>query len=144
MLDRLLDEDTGHIDIFAKFVSRDTVLVGQYDYDQDPENSRILDRNAALLKKVQIEKGRYLNVVRIPMGDNRDGIFRSYTNSLHVNDMLVMPTYGRHSQFETEAISVYKQVLPPATRIVKIDASDIIELDGAIHCIALGMTFRDY
>lgn len=143
ILEGLANEETDHVDIFAKFISPNTILVGSYDYDQDPDNAWILDRNAAVLQDIKLGNEQKLNVIRIPMGSNDDGIFRSYVNSLYVNNTLIMPTYGLENEFESEAISVYRRVLPRKTRIVTIDASDIIELAGAIHCIALGLTYGD-
>src|SRR6266513_2514505 len=41
----LLSEPTGHIDMFATFVSPNVVVVGQYDPDVDPVNADVLDYN---------------------------------------------------------------------------------------------------
>jgi len=141
-LEPLAGEETGHVDIFAKFISSRTVLVGQYEYEEDPENAWILDQHAEMLKNIRIGNNETLNVVRMPMGSNEDGIFRSYLNSLYVNETLIMPTYRHHTQLEKDVIAIYQGVLPQTAQIVKIDASELIELEGAIHCITLGLSYR--
>ena len=43
-LEPLKGERTGHVDLFAKFMSADTIVVGRYDSDLDPENAARLNR----------------------------------------------------------------------------------------------------
>ncbi|MCK5800442.1 MAG: agmatine deiminase family protein, partial [Deltaproteobacteria bacterium] len=50
-------EGTGHIDMFAKFSSDTTVLVGRYATAQDSQNAKILNDNAALFGKTKTPSG---------------------------------------------------------------------------------------
>ncbi|MFU8803031.1 MAG: agmatine deiminase family protein, partial [Bradymonadaceae bacterium] len=78
IVERMSGEGTGHIDMFAKFVSADTVLVGQYDTRDDRWNAAILDRNAERFSQTLLSDGSRLKVVRVPMPRPTDPVYRSY------------------------------------------------------------------
>ena len=141
VLHRLVGEETGHVDIFAKLISQNTILLGQYEMKQDPVNASILDSNASQLESVTLEDNRALSVIRIPMGANDDGVFRNYANSLYVNGTVIIPTYNTDRELNKRAIEIYKKVLPPKTRVVPVDASAIIEQEGAVHCITQSLKY---
>ncbi len=128
-LEPLIREATGHVDMFAKLVDSGTVLVGRYEMSQDPDNAELLDRNAALLS------AEGYDVVRIPMPDNDDRqIWRTYTNSLVINDLVLVPVYAGDRNHETEALDIYRSVYPGKT-VVAIDSDGLISIGGAIHCV---------
>jgi agmatine/peptidylarginine deiminase len=134
-LEPLIGESTGHVDMFALFVSPDTVVVGSYDPLTDPVNAAVLDRNAACLAQTRTSRGP-LRVVRIPMPDNTDGVWRTYTNVIFANGVLMVPVYA---DMETErhevAMNVFRHILP-GWKITPIDATDAIQCGGALHCVS--------
>lgn len=130
-------ESTGHVDMIAKFTSRDTILVGFIDPLESPGDADILDRNAQLLSTIRVGSNRRLRVVRIPMPPPEGGVYRSYTNSLLVNGTAVVPTYGRDEHEEAEVFDAYRNALPIGWHIHTVDASETIVLGGAVHCAAL-------
>lgn len=130
ILPKLDREGTGHIDMYAALVSSHKVLVGRYESDEDQINARRLDRAANTLKRAGFE------VVRIPMGANEDGVFRTYTNITAVNDVVLVPVYPASREHEQEAIGILKTAYP-GRRVAPIDATGAIELGGAIHCVTL-------
>jgi agmatine/peptidylarginine deiminase len=121
-------EGTTHIDMQAKFLTDDTVVVGQYTNAQDPANKQILDANAALFQAAGF------NVQRIPMPNNNDGVFRSYTNSLLVNGVHIVPVYSGYSSMQAEAMAVYESILPGWDHVPS-NSDAVIQWSGAIHCI---------
>ena len=136
VLEPLRGELTGHIDMFATFAGPTTVLVGQYSKQQDPLNAELLDRNAARLAKVMTPRGR-LTVVRIPMGKNNDGLWRTYTNCIYANRVVLVPSYDATSSSELKrVIATYRRVLP-GWEVVPINSRQLIEDGGALHCISL-------
>jgi hypothetical protein len=139
IVERMEGEGTGHIDMFAKFVSANTVLVGQYNPRDDRWNAAILDRNAERFARASLPDGRRLEVVRIPMPRPQDPVYRSYTNSTIVNDTVVVPIYRRDRQYESTALNAYRQAMP-GYRIVTVDSEDVIELGGAVHCTTMGFS----
>ncbi|MCB9539180.1 MAG: agmatine deiminase family protein [Myxococcales bacterium] len=138
VLERLEGEGTGHVDMFAKFTTRDTVLVGTYDRRVDPTNAAILDRNAERLAAMTLADGTPLRVIRIPMPRPTYPVYRSYTNAVIVNDVVVVPTYRTDRTFEAQALAAYREAFPPNYRIVPVDSEDPIQLGGAIHCTTMG------
>lgn len=135
-LEPLQGESTGHVDMFAAFTAPGTVVVGAFDPQVDSLNAEVLDRNAQVLAGVVTAHGP-LNVVRIPMPPHDDGIWRTYTNGIFVNGALLVPVYAWNDEpGRREALAVFRQLLP-GWRIVPVDASDIIQLGGALHCISM-------
>ncbi|MFT4639708.1 MAG: agmatine deiminase [Verrucomicrobiales bacterium] len=133
VLESLLGEPTGHVDMFATFTSTDTVIVGSYPIEEDAENAAILDRNTARLAEVKTDNGP-LNVIRIPMPTHKDGIWRTYTNVIYANGLLLVPTYPLVDvEAQMQALSIFKEALP-GWQIEGIDASQVIESNGALHC----------
>jgi len=61
-------------------------------------------------------------------------VVRTYTNSLIVNDVVVLPVYNLPG--DDEAIAIYESVLPEKT-IYALDARDIIASGGAWHCVTM-------
>ena len=52
-LEPLKGERTGHVDLFAKFMSADTIIVGRYDSDLD-RNAARLNRNVERLSAIRL------------------------------------------------------------------------------------------
>lgn len=143
ILERMDGEGTGHVDMFAKFTARDTVLVGQYEPWQDARNAAILDRNAERLANTRLPDGSTLRVVRIPMPAANYPVYRSYTNSLIINDTVVVPVYRRDRAFESEALAAYRRALPGNYRVVTVEAEDVIQMGGAVHCVTMGFALDE-
>ena len=141
-LQPLAGEGTSHIDMFAKFTSEDTILLGRYDYNTDCINYDILEQNYNILLNTTTVDGKPLKIVRIPMPPNSDGVWRTYTNSLLINKLALVPVYSKHNTYEAEALNAYKEALGPDWEIIPIDSEEIIPDGGAIHCIT--MTVPNY
>ena len=138
ILESLVDEPTGHVDMFATFTSSDCVVMGKYDPNDDPENARILNRNAKRLASVRLKSGR-LKVRRIHMPSKSDGVWRTYTNVIYANRVLLMPVYSNtQARLRQHAIRSYQALLPGWT-IVPINADDLIEFGGALHCVIMNL-----
>jgi agmatine deiminase len=142
ILERMDREGTGHVDMFAKFVAPDTVLVGDYDEQVDPANAAILDRNAQTLASLTLADGSPLQVERIPMPAAQGPIFRSYTNSLIINDTVVVPVYPSDRAYEDTALRTYREVLGSDYQVITVDSDAIIELGGAVHCTTMGFALE--
>ncbi len=127
VLDRLND-GTGHIDMFAKLLDADTMLIGQYE-PGDPEYST-LENNATEVAQLTASTGQPYEVVRIPMpGSPYD--YWTYTNSLIVGDHVYVPIYNAPE--DGTALSIYETAMP-GTTVIGIDASSVIGSGGAVHC----------
>ncbi|MBR59409.1 MAG: hypothetical protein CMH54_15520 [Myxococcales bacterium] len=138
-LEPLDDERTGHVDLLAKFVAADHVVVSQYDPETDPENARITDDAAAHLGSLQLTDGRPMRVTRIPMPSSVDKVFRTYTNALQTDTAIFVPVYDGYDKLNAEALDIYRSVLPEGTVVFPIPASAVIEWGGAVHCTTMQM-----
>jgi len=141
-LEPLAGEPTGHVDMFATFTSPQTVVVASIDPALDAENARILDQNAARLASVRVA-GRRLRVVRLPMPAADDNIWRSYTNVLYANGLLLAPIYpDKDPDGSRAALAAYRRVMP-RWQVEPVDAEALAELGGALHCVTMNMTTID-
>ncbi len=129
---RLAGEPTGHADMYISLTGRGQAIVGRYDPNDDATNADLADEGADDLRRAGFR------VRRVPMPANADGRYRSYTNALAVNRTVLVPVYQDGDTDEREALRVFAQAYPGRS-IVPIDASGIIELDGAVHCAALAI-----
>ena len=129
-----VDDMTGHIDMFAKLIDEDILLVGQW-IDKNDINYQILENNTQLL----IDKG--YNVIRLPMlrdPDEDKNTIWTYTNSLIINGtnkkIVLVPQYGAVE--DSIAIEIYGQVMPDY-EIIGIYCNLVIDYWGAIHCTTM-------
>lgn len=135
-LPSLQGEPTGHLDMFLTFVNPLTVVVGRYDPAIDPDNAAWLDWIARQLDQRPTRQGP-LQVERIPMPANDDGAWRTYTNVVFANGVLLVPSYGDlDPELEREAVAVYERLLP-GWKIVTVDATSLIGRNGALHCVTM-------
>ncbi len=138
-LEPLIGEPTGHVDMFMTFTSPHTAVVASIAPKIDPENARILDQNAARLASVRID-GRKIHVVRVPMPHHDDGIWRSHTNVVYLNGLLLVPTYpATDDEGAKQAVATYQKLMP-AWRVQPIDAEALATLGGALHCVTMNLS----
>jgi agmatine deiminase len=122
-------DGTGHIDMFAKLLAPCTVLVAEYA--QAPFAGP-LDAAASTFAELECAPGQQYQVLRIP-GWQSGSTWYTYTNSLIVNDRVLVPSYA--DGVDETARAIYEQALPGAT-VVLIPADASITSGGAIHCVA--------
>lgn len=168
---RMPYEGTGHIDIWAKFLSPTQVIVGEISDEslalipeeqadtyravqtflneqatgKDQAGHEVPNALATILRREAPE----VEILRIPMptpGVYR-GVetFRTYTNSLFVNQTAIVPRYQRGSRAERENRDLLKEqeqavadVYQKAGFQVKwILADNLIRDGGAWHCVSM-------
>lgn len=130
-------DSTGHVDMFCKIIDEDTILVAQYDADE--RDHQTLEDGASLFASSVNGAGEPWEVVRIWQPDVYYVFFvipvvRTYTNSLVVNDSVILPVYGL--PYDAQAVALYES-LYPGKRVYPINADVIIESGGAWHCVTM-------
>lgn len=136
VLEHLVGEATGHVDMFACFTDPQTIVLGKYDVSVDPQNAPVLDRNAARLAEVRTPGGK-LKVVRIPMPTNEDGAWRSFANVVFANDTLLVPIYPETAPAAgKQALAVYRRLLPDWT-VLGVNAESLARHQGGLRCVTL-------
>jgi len=130
-------EGTGHVDVFVKLATPDTVLVTE---PRSIVNRRQLTEVAEVLRASRNAAGCSYRVVALPSvpaylnwGVSR--IWSSYTNALTVNHRVLVPTYGLPER-DAAALAVYRQVMPDH-EIIGIDARIAANAGGTVHCLTM-------
>jgi len=127
---------TGHIDMFAKLMNDGTVLLGNYADGVQSENGKMLNDFADKLASVVTESGKSLKIIRLPLPWDETGVWYTYTNSLIVNDVVLVPVFSSFEDMEDEAIAAYENARPDLD-IVTVNADGIIPSGGAMHCVTM-------
>ena len=136
----LINDGTGHIDMFVKLINDTTVIVGEYENQSAgyPGNYDICNQVASQLANETNGAGRPFNIVRMPMPPYNNGITYTYINSLIVNNKVLVPIYGLSTEFANDdsVLALYETIMP-GVEAVGFDCNQIIPANGAIHCIAM-------
>jgi hypothetical protein len=118
-----------HIDCTMKFLDVDTILVEEKT-PTDPE----LEANVAILETLTSSWGTPYEIIRVPVGN---GNSQAYTNSLILNDKVLVPTFGASN--DAVALAIYENAMP-GYEVIGFDGSWLS--DDAIHCRTKGIVDR--
>ena len=137
------DDTDGHVDDFARFVRKDTILIAQ-DIPGGP-NEAVLAANKktlqAFIERVKEKEGYEIKIHELPMpeceieGTTVDGssvVPASYANFVFGVKTVYVPLYDPKT--DDQAISCFKDVLPDY-EIVGIPCNDLVWGQGSIHCV---------
>lgn len=135
----LLDEDTGHVDMFLQFLDAATVAISSIDPALDPEQAQRLDETARSVEAFAQRRGLPWRVFRIPMGMGLGGDLLPYVNGIQLGDTFLMPTYFQTAtRTEDRAADALAAAMPGVT-VVRIPAAEMADLGGALHCAVTGI-----
>ncbi|MEM1220967.1 MAG: agmatine deiminase family protein [Bacteroidota bacterium] len=127
-----------HVDMWMKIIDHENILVSEYP-DWVPDYP-VLEANVQTVANLTNALGRPYRIHRIPAPPNGNGSYpvtlneemRTYTNSLIMNDLVVVPSYGL--PLDQEAKAIYEELFPGRS-IELVNASRLTVNYGAIHCI---------
>ncbi|NPA50478.1 MAG: agmatine deiminase family protein [Epsilonproteobacteria bacterium] len=135
------DDTDGHIDMLARFVSKDTIV---YISTQDREDEHYyyfkeLEKELKLFKQ---RDGKAYNLIplNIPEAKYKDNkrLPASYINFLITNSSVILPTYN--SPKDKEAINIFREIFK-GYEIIPLNALTLIEEGGSIHCSTMNLAF---
>lgn len=134
----LVGEPTSHVDLFLTMAGPSTLVLASYDPADDPENSLLMDDHARQLEGIRVD-GQPMKIFRVEQPAAKDGAWRSYTNVIYANGVVLVPQYPDVSpELDRRALETYAAALPD-WKIVGIDASTIIGKRGSLHCLSLNL-----
>ena len=136
----LINDGTGHIDMFVKLINDTTIIVGEYENQSAgfSGNYDICNQVANQLANETNGAGRPFNIIRMPMPPYNNGITYTYINSLIVNNKVLVPIYGFSTEFANDdSVLVLYETIMPGVEAIGFDCNQIIPANGAIHCIAM-------
>ena len=141
-----------HIDMHMKLLDESTLLVAEYP-EGVADGPQINANMEYVLSNYTTRWGTPFDVIRIPSPPeqgagggypDQNGWYLTYTNSVFVNNTILLPTY--YTEYDTTALRIYEEALP-GYNVVGIDCDNngeaIISLSGAIHCITHTVGIED-
>ncbi len=138
MVPPLQGESTGHVDMFCAFLKPDLIVVGDYEPVVDPYNAARLDLVVERLEEFPTRAGP-LQVERLPMPDHDDGVWRTYTNIVFANGILLVPVYPDYCpDLDEVALATYRRLLPDR-RVVGLDASQLSRMNGGLRGLTMNI-----
>jgi agmatine deiminase len=148
-----LDETSGHIDNFCRFVRPGHVMLTWTDDESDPQYA-ISHEALQILKAARDAKGRALEITLLHQpgpilitAAEADGVDQvpgvmpriegerlagSYVNSYYANGLIVLPVFD--DPHDDAALKTYEQLFPDH-RIVTVPGREILLGGGNVHCI---------
>ncbi|MBD3378385.1 T9SS type A sorting domain-containing protein [candidate division KSB1 bacterium] len=132
-------ESGEHIDMYMKLLDEETLLVGEYPPDE--ENGLQIEPNLKHITSYLFTPyERPYRIFRVPMPNLRPGYYfsdqggyRTYTNSIIINDLVLVPVFGLPE--DAIALDIYRQAMP-GYNIVGINCDELIlSAAGALHCM---------
>lgn len=140
-----------HLDMHMRLLDEETLLVGQYP-EGVADGPQIEANIQRILTHFKTPSNRPYRIVRIPMPPDQfgnypdepsqapcsnalraNGCLRTYTNSLFINNTILVPVYDH--PLDSVALAIYEQELP-GYNVVGIDCNEIIPSVGALHCVS--------
>lgn len=126
-----------HIDTWGKFLDEETILIKQvwpahYTY-------AALEQRATLIGSLLASTGRGYDVHRVYCQAISGGQPASYTNSLFVNDLILVPTFNSATN-DAAALDAYRNAMPGYD--VRGYAYSGWLTDDALHCRVKGVKDR--
>jgi len=133
----LAGDQWNHIDGWAKILNDTTILVARMPLS-DP-NYQLIEDHAAFMGQIPTVYGTPFNIVRCQLPDPW---YYTYLNSLMINGLALVPTYG-FPNLDSQALACYQDALGPEWDVIGVDSYWISWLGGAIHCTTIGVPRHD-
>jgi len=128
------DDTDSHIDMLARFVSRETIVYVKC-YDRDDEHYEELKRMEEELKSFKTKDGKPYTLIPLPLPKaifkDKKRLPASYANFLLTNYAVLLPVYKDES--DKIVIALFKKLFP-TREIIPLDSRRLIEEGGSIHC----------
>ena len=131
----LENEPTGHVDQFVALLKTDLAVVAKADPSAEPINSRRLDLSAQYVSQITTSQGP-VQVHRIPTPPRWNLHWRTYTNIILANGILLMPSYSDvDPALEDEAETLYRKLMP-GWEVKRINCDPLVKQEGYLRCIS--------
>ena len=128
------DDTDGHIDMLARFVSRETIVYMTCSDEKD-EHFKELVLMKKELEAFKTSEGKAYNLIPLPLPKAiyKDDIRlpASYVNFLIINNSILLPIYKDES--DKMVIEIFENLFP-SREIIPLDSRRLIEEGGSIHC----------
>ncbi len=123
-------DGTGHIDMFMKLLNDHTVLISVADTEPFKGNA---EKAIAFFKNRTAPDGQPYKVLTVK-GWSSSGTWYTYTNSLIVNNVAIIPSYSGRAEEEAAARAAYEAGMQNVI-VVPVRSDSSIRAGGSIHCV---------
>ncbi len=140
MLEPLFGDETEHVDVMLSLADPHTLLLASADPRTDPDNHRLLERQAARLAALRAADGKPYRVRRVPLApsvphpETGAPAVRSYLNLVPFNGVVLVPTYEGAEASQRQALEAIREAFP-GRRVVGVPADAFMADGGALHCV---------
>lgn len=128
------DDTDAHIDMLARFVSRETIVYLKC-YDEKDEHFEELEKMEEELKSFRDIDGNGYKLIPLPLPKpiykDKQRLPVSYANFLITNTAVLLPIYKDES--DKIVIEIFKNLFKDR-EIIPLDSRRLIEQGGSIHC----------
>ena len=131
-------DTTGHIDMFAKLLNDETVLIASTS-DEEPFKTNG-ERAIAYFKSIKTPSGNRYKILTVPGWVQRESWY-NYVNSLIVNNVVIVPSYANRTVEEGMVKKTYEEGMP-GVKVIFASSDSTITRGGSIHC--LNKRFQGY
>lgn len=129
------DDTHGHVDDLCRFVNKDTVVIVNEENPND-ENYKPLQENIERLQDMELENGKKINYVKLPMPAPLifDGMRlpASYANFYITNYAVLVPTFN--DEKDKEALNILSELFTDR-KVIGINSVDLVWGLGTLHCL---------
>ncbi|MCM2266321.1 MAG: agmatine deiminase family protein [Elusimicrobiales bacterium] len=123
-------DGTGHIDMYVKLLNDNTVLLA---VTENEPFKTACDKAMAWFKANKAPNGQPYKIITVKAWEDY-GTWYTYTNSLLVNNVAILPSYSGHPAEEAAAKAAYEAGMPGVT-VVPVNSDSSITSGGSIHCV---------
>jgi len=135
------DDTDGHIDMLARFVSRDSIAYIKCEDSSDSHYKSLLEMEREL-KSLKMADGKAYNLIPLPFSEPKykdsSRLPASYANFLITNKAVLVPTY--QSVKDKEAVDTIRSIFKDR-EIIPMPSLKLIEQGGSIHCSIMNVSF---
>ena len=135
----ILGDDTdGHIDMLARFCSREVIACSTCSDKNDPHHET-LTRMKDELEKLKTEQGNHYQIIELPIPTaihtkQNERLPASYSNFLIINNAILVPVYDdKNDKLACERLAECF----PSREIIPLNALNIIQQGGSLHCLTM-------
>ena len=132
------DDTDGHVDILARFCSKDTIAYCSCD-DPDDVNFLPLKKMEKQLRSFRTLEGKPYKLIPLPLPEpiflEGERLPASYANFLILEDAVLVPGTGG-DELERQALSALQEAFP-TRKVSAVDCRPLLSGHGGLHCVTM-------
>jgi agmatine deiminase len=124
-------DGTGHLDMFMKLLNDNTVLIATAEIEPFKSTA---EKAIAWFQGKRAPNGQDYKILTVK-GWLKGKTWYTYTNSLIVNNVVIVPSYANKINEEVAVKNAYQQGIP-GIQVAFVSSDESITSGGSIHCVS--------